>query len=270
MASQCDAGLLLDLSHFAITSLNTRVDAMKEIERLPLERVVEIHVSGYNEQSGVVWDDHAAPAPPLVFDLLERVAARARPRALTLEYNWLTFPTALLVSHIERSRTIPGARMNARQVHAVLAAGVENPALISAWRTEPTRLLRLGVEPGTLDLDALWKFAGLTIKVRHNGVRQQLPGTFRLMAVAGTGDRACSPTMRPSACRPGNGMRRRLRSGHATLCSSLRQWLNPSVQDPCRFWGTSLRHEQALLLLNATPHLGLSGSRDGGAPGVEP
>ena len=106
VASQCDAGLLLDLSHFAITSLNTRVDALKEIDRLPLERVVEIHVSGYNEQSGVVWDDHAAPAPPLVFELLERVAERARPRALTLEYNWLTFPTAILVSHIARSRTI--------------------------------------------------------------------------------------------------------------------------------------------------------------------
>ena len=106
VASRCDTGLLLDLSHFAITSLNTGVDALEEIERLPLERVVEIHVSGYNEQAGVIWDDHAAPAPPLVFELLERVARRARPRALTLEYNWLTFPTAVLVSHIERCRSL--------------------------------------------------------------------------------------------------------------------------------------------------------------------
>jgi uncharacterized protein len=106
VASQTDTGLLLDLSHFAITSLNTKVDAVKEIDRLPLERVVEIHVSGYNEQEGVVWDDHAAPASPLVFDLLARVAARARPKALTLEYNWLTFPTSVLLSHIERSRAL--------------------------------------------------------------------------------------------------------------------------------------------------------------------
>ena len=106
VALQTDTGLLLDLSHFAITSLNTNVDATKEIDRLPLERVVEIHISGYNEQEGVVWDDHAAPAPALVFDLLERVAARARPKAVTLEYNWLTFPTAVLLSHIERSRAL--------------------------------------------------------------------------------------------------------------------------------------------------------------------
>jgi uncharacterized protein (UPF0276 family) len=106
VAAQTDTGLLLDLSHFAITSLNTKVDATTEIDRLPLERVVEIHLSGYNEQAGVVWDDHAAPAPPLVFDLLERVASRARPKALTLEYNWLTFPAALLQTHIERARTL--------------------------------------------------------------------------------------------------------------------------------------------------------------------
>ena len=106
VASRTQTGLLLDLSHFAITSLNMKVDALKELERLPLERVVEIHLSGYNEQEDVVWDDHAAPAPPLVFDLLERIVRRVRPKALTLEYNWLTFPATLLLSHIERSRNL--------------------------------------------------------------------------------------------------------------------------------------------------------------------
>lgn len=106
VAMQCDVDLLLDLSHFAITSLNTRVDALKELDRLPLERVVEVHLSGYSEQSGVIWDDHAAPASELVFDLLARVMERARPRAVTLEYNWLTFPVSLLLSHITRTRQL--------------------------------------------------------------------------------------------------------------------------------------------------------------------
>jgi hypothetical protein len=73
----------------------------------------------------------------------------------------------------------------ARKVHAVLAAGVENPALIARWRHEPELLRGYGVEPAEVDLDALWKFAGLTIKVRHNGLRDDLPLTFRLMSVAG-------------------------------------------------------------------------------------
>ena len=104
VATRCDIGLLLDLSHFLITSLNTGVNALNEIDRMPLERVVEIHISGLNVQSGVVWDDHAAPAPPEMFELLERVLERSRPRALTLEYNWSAFPQPLLLSHIAQTR----------------------------------------------------------------------------------------------------------------------------------------------------------------------
>jgi len=107
VVERCDIDLLLDLSHFLIMALNTGVDPLREIDRLPLERVVEVHVSGLNRQSGIVWDDHACPAPPLVFDLLERVLQRARPQALTLEYNWSAqFPPAVLRDHIDRARTL--------------------------------------------------------------------------------------------------------------------------------------------------------------------
>jgi hypothetical protein len=75
--------------------------------------------------------------------------------------------------------------MNARLVHAVLAAGVDNPELIARWRADPGLLVALGVDPQAVDLDGLWKFAGLTLKVRHNPVREALPATFRLMSVAG-------------------------------------------------------------------------------------
>jgi hypothetical protein len=106
VASQCDVDLLLDLSHFMITSMNTRVDSSKEIEKLPLERVVEIHISGMNLVDGIVWDDHAVPAPPEMFDLLEQVMKRSSPRALTMEYNWQALPTSVILSHLERTRNI--------------------------------------------------------------------------------------------------------------------------------------------------------------------
>ena len=108
--SRCDAGLLLDLTHFAIIMINTGGDALREIDRLPLERVVEIHVSGFNVQSGIAWDNHATPAPPIVFELLDRTLERARPRALTLEYNWSPdFPRSVLRAHLERAWRALGA-----------------------------------------------------------------------------------------------------------------------------------------------------------------
>lgn len=98
-------GLLLDLTHFVVSSRNTGYDYHKEIQTLPLERVVEIHVSGFSVQSGVAWDDHAIPATLEVFELLDVVLERARPRAITFEYNWDTnFSQQILLNHIQRVR----------------------------------------------------------------------------------------------------------------------------------------------------------------------
>jgi uncharacterized protein (UPF0276 family) len=59
-----------------------------------------------NLQAGVVWDDHAVPAPPEMFELLKRVVERVQPRALTVEYNWSALPQAILLAHIARIRKI--------------------------------------------------------------------------------------------------------------------------------------------------------------------
>jgi uncharacterized protein (UPF0276 family) len=107
--SRCDAGLLLDLSHFYLTSINMGFDAAAELCRLPLERVVEIHLSGLSVQSGVAWDDHARLAPEELFQLLAMVLERGRPRALTFEYNWTpNLPFEALRRQVDRARTLLG------------------------------------------------------------------------------------------------------------------------------------------------------------------
>jgi hypothetical protein len=75
--------------------------------------------------------------------------------------------------------------VSAQRIHTVVAAGVDNPALIARWRAQPELLRGHGVEPSQIDLDALWRFAGLTVKVRHNALREELPASFRLMSLAG-------------------------------------------------------------------------------------
>jgi hypothetical protein len=75
--------------------------------------------------------------------------------------------------------------MTPRKVHALLAASLANPSLIEALRHEPDRVRRYGVEPGSVDLAALQSFAGLTAKVRHTALRDELPMTFRLLSTEG-------------------------------------------------------------------------------------
>jgi hypothetical protein len=139
--------------------------------------------------------------------------------------------------------------VNARQVHAVLAAGVENPTLISRWRSEPDRLLRFGIDPARFDLDALWKFAGLTIKVRHNNVRQQLPCTFRLMAAAGL---EISLFADYAACRKASGQPYAAATTQRTheLVHFIKQWIDPSVPAHVLL-GDIATHEETLVCLNS-------------------
>ena len=107
VARRCNVDLLLDLTHFLITTSNMGLDPLSSACELPLERVVEIHLSGMARQSGRWWDDHAAPVPEVVFDLLDDIADRVRPRAVTFEYNWASaMPETLMVEQIKRIREI--------------------------------------------------------------------------------------------------------------------------------------------------------------------
>jgi len=109
ICERSSVGLLLDLAHFFITSKNLGFDPFEELVRLPLERVVEVHVSGVSCESGIVWDNHAARAPAEVLELLGVVLRRGRVSAVTLEYNWSAkFPARVLLDEIRRVRELIG------------------------------------------------------------------------------------------------------------------------------------------------------------------
>ncbi|WP_299281768.1 DUF692 family multinuclear iron-containing protein [uncultured Tateyamaria sp.] len=104
-----EARILLDLSHLAITCANTAIDPFDTLAAFPLDRVVEVHLSGAREEGGTVWDDHTMPAPKLVFELFEHLMRKARPRAVTLEYNWdANFPENIVINDVARAREIIG------------------------------------------------------------------------------------------------------------------------------------------------------------------
>ncbi|UUU37479.1 DUF692 domain-containing protein [Streptomyces sp. NBC_00162] len=110
VCARSEARLLLDLAHFYITSRTLGCNPMTELARLPLEKVVEVHVSGVDTDAGGCWDHHASRAPQLELDLLELVIERAPVCAVTLEYNWSSrFPESVLLEEIARVRDVIGA-----------------------------------------------------------------------------------------------------------------------------------------------------------------
>ncbi len=83
-ASSC--GLLLDLHNLHTQCLNLGRDAVETLDRLDLDRVLELHVSGGSESdpgwvpSGRVFrlDGHDGPVPEPVWSLLARALPRCR------------------------------------------------------------------------------------------------------------------------------------------------------------------------------------------------
>jgi uncharacterized protein len=107
ICARSEVRLLLDLAHFYISAQALNYDPRQELLRLPLDRVVEVHMSGVDTEAGGRWDNHAARAPQIEFDLLADVLQSAPVRAITLEYNWSArFPENVLLQEIHKTRQV--------------------------------------------------------------------------------------------------------------------------------------------------------------------
>ena len=80
--------LLLDVNNVYVNSLNHHFEPRAFIDRMPLDRVVEIHVAGHTAMDGVVIDTHIGPIIDPVWDLYRYTIARAgRPIPTLVEWD---------------------------------------------------------------------------------------------------------------------------------------------------------------------------------------
>jgi uncharacterized protein (UPF0276 family) len=96
-------GLLLDLAHARVAAAYQGVAARDYLARLPLERVLEIHVSGPRSRPDERLVDAHQPLLEADYALLAWALERTRPRAVTLEY---TQDRAQIVAQLARLRAM--------------------------------------------------------------------------------------------------------------------------------------------------------------------
>jgi uncharacterized protein (UPF0276 family) len=77
--------MLLDLAHARIAAQERVMPVEDYLLALPLDRVVQVHVSGYRERDGVLYDAHKT-LQEADYALLKWVLPRVNPDWLTLEY----------------------------------------------------------------------------------------------------------------------------------------------------------------------------------------
>ncbi|MBF3725775.1 hypothetical protein ISG25_24750, partial [Burkholderia pseudomallei] len=149
--------------------------------------------------------------------------------------------------------------MNARTIHALIAASTKDPQLIERWRRHPDLLRGAGIAPGDLDWRALEHFVGLSLKVRHNGLRGDFPLSFRLLSVVGLEIEVfaayasdCAESGHVFAATPQERAR--------DLIAFLDRWLDPAQRNHVLLWDI-LRHEYALACLRQAGDAPLADAR---------
>lgn len=80
-------GLLLDVTNAHLNSLFHGYDAREFISSLPLDRVGQMHLAGWETEDGKIVDSHDAPVPPEVWDLFSYVISKTGPSSVLVEWD---------------------------------------------------------------------------------------------------------------------------------------------------------------------------------------
>lgn len=84
---QADCGLLLDLANVYLNSKFHGYDKDQFLRELPLERVGQIHLAGWDDEDGQVIDSHDAPVPPEVWEFYKSALPLVGPTSVLIEWD---------------------------------------------------------------------------------------------------------------------------------------------------------------------------------------
>ncbi|MDQ7995444.1 MAG: DUF692 domain-containing protein [Luteibacter sp.] len=96
--------LLLDVNNIVVSATNHGLDTEAWIERLPLDRVRQIHLAGHSQGVEMLVDTHDAPVPETVWDLYRRFVPRLGEVAVMIERDDHIPPLPELLSELDRAR----------------------------------------------------------------------------------------------------------------------------------------------------------------------
>lgn len=98
-------GLLLDVNNVYVNARNHGYDAAAFIDRMPLERVRQLHLAGHTVEELAIIDTHIGPIPEPVWALYRHTLRRAGRMIPTLiEWDAELPPLAELLDEVDRAR----------------------------------------------------------------------------------------------------------------------------------------------------------------------
>jgi uncharacterized protein (UPF0276 family) len=97
-------GWLCDVANLFTNAVNQGVDLDATFERWPWDRLVQLHYAGGRWRNGVLIDSHDSATSAAVWDLYDRIVARAPVKGVILERDERLPPFAELLAEVARAR----------------------------------------------------------------------------------------------------------------------------------------------------------------------
>jgi len=113
LAEGADCALLLDVNNVFVTCKNHDMDMLDYVGRLPMDRVVQIHIAGHTDRGAYCIDTHDHPVIDPVWGLYAHVQRAAGPISTLLEWDDLIPDFPVVYAELQKARAFrppkPGA-----------------------------------------------------------------------------------------------------------------------------------------------------------------
>lgn len=120
LAEEADCALLLDVNNLFVNAINHGFDADACLRRIPLERVVQIHVAGHTRADGYLVDTHVGPVPDPVWRLLGEAFRLGADASVLLEWD-SEIPSFEVVREVLKARRFIGAARAAQELRGAVS-----------------------------------------------------------------------------------------------------------------------------------------------------
>ena len=106
VTARTGCGLLLDVTNLYTNAVNFDTELETLLNRLPWERIAQLHFVGGHWHNGALIDSHSAATPPEVWSLMESVLARAPVKGILLERDENLPPFPELLAELAHARAL--------------------------------------------------------------------------------------------------------------------------------------------------------------------
>ena len=106
VVEEADCGLLLDVTNVVVNGHNHGFDPYDYIARVPLDRVVQIHLAGHRVEGDLRIDDHGSAVPDEVWALFAHVVERMGPVTTLVEWDNNIPPLDVVLAEAAQAREV--------------------------------------------------------------------------------------------------------------------------------------------------------------------